>query len=124
MLATGNSAAFPRRQPAALAFSPASPGSYRLQINSLAQSHALQQIRQATINQVRRGCRKSKTALTKKVASPSLDRCPQKKGVVVRVMTLKPKKPNSAQRKTARVKLSNGKFVYAYIPGEGHNVRW
>ncbi|ODQ67432.1 30S ribosomal protein S12, partial [Nadsonia fulvescens var. elongata DSM 6958] len=54
---------------------------------------------------------------------PDLDQCPQKKGVVLRVMILKPKKPNSAQRKACRVRLSNGKVVTAYIGGEGHNAQ-
>jgi small subunit ribosomal protein S12 len=53
----------------------------------------------------------------------ALEGCPQKKGVCVRVTTVKPKKPNSAIRKIARVKLNNGKFVTAYIPGEGHNLQ-
>lgn len=55
--------------------------------------------------------------------TPDLNRSPFKKGVVLRVMILKPKKPNSANRKAARVRLSNGKVVTAYIPGEGHNAQ-
>ncbi|CCK69785.1 mitochondrial 37S ribosomal protein uS12m KNAG_0D00320 [Huiozyma naganishii CBS 8797] len=76
---------------------------------------------QATINQIRRG---SGPPRRRKVSeSPDLERCPFKRGVVVRVMVLKPKKPNSAQRKACRVRLSNGKVVSAYIPGEGHNAQ-
>ncbi len=73
-----------------------------------------------TINQlVKKGREKPK----KKVKSTALDKCPQKKGVCVVVRTLTPKKPNSALRKVARVRLSNGKVVTAYIPGEGHNLQ-
>jgi 3-hydroxyisobutyryl-CoA hydrolase len=74
----------------------------------------------ATLNQVIRGCRQSKPIKQK---SPALEGCPQKKGVCLRVYTMKPKKPNSAQRKVAKVKLSNGYEVLAYIPGEGHNLQ-
>jgi small subunit ribosomal protein S12 len=55
--------------------------------------------------------------------SPALDSCPQRRGVCVRVYTTTPKKPNSAMRKVARVRLTNGKEVNAYIPGEGHNLQ-
>ncbi len=73
-----------------------------------------------TINQlVRRG---RKTTMEKS-KSPALDGCPQKRGVCTRVFTRTPKKPNSALRKVARVRLSNGKYVTAYIPGEGHNLQ-
>jgi small subunit ribosomal protein S12 len=73
-----------------------------------------------TINQlVRKGRKKIKS----KSKSIDLDRCPQKKGVCLQVMTRTPKKPNSALRKVARVKLTNGKEVTAYIPGEGHNLQ-
>ncbi|OMH82800.1 30S ribosomal protein S12 [Zancudomyces culisetae] len=74
----------------------------------------------ATFNQVIRGCRKPKP---KKTRSPALDKCPQKRGVCTKVYTMKPKKPNSAVRKVARVRLSNGKNIIAYIPGEGHNLQ-
>ncbi|CAI2180522.1 11125_t:CDS:2 [Funneliformis geosporum] len=73
----------------------------------------------ATLNQVMRGMRKSKVKLSK---SPALEGSFQKKGICNKVYTTKPKKPNSAVRKVARVKLSTGKFVTAYIPGEGHNL--
>ncbi|RHZ56376.1 hypothetical protein Glove_402g10 [Diversispora epigaea] len=73
----------------------------------------------ATLNQVMRGIRKK---IFKKSKSPALEKCYQKKGVCSKVYTTKPKKPNSAVRKVARVKLSTGKFVTAYIPGEGHNL--
>mgnify|MGYP003574784693 CR=1 FL=1 len=73
-----------------------------------------------TINQlVRKGRRKIKA----RTGSPALDRCPQKRGVCTRVYTTTPKKPNSALRKVARVRLTNGKEVTAYIPGEGHNLQ-
>ncbi len=73
-----------------------------------------------TINQlVRKGRKKIKS----KSKSIDLERCPQKKGVCLQVMTRTPKKPNSALRKVARVRLTNGKEVTAYIPGEGHNLQ-
>lgn len=73
-----------------------------------------------TINQL---IRKKRKALKKKGKSPALEGSPQKKGVCVSVRTLTPKKPNSALRKIARVRLSNGRVVTAYIPGEGHNLQ-
>ena len=79
------------------------------------------QVRQmATLNQVIRGIRKQKK---KKVLSPALDKCPQRKGVCLKIFTVKPKKPNSAQRAVCRVKLTNQKVIIAYIPGEGHNLQ-
>jgi small subunit ribosomal protein S12 len=73
-----------------------------------------------TINQlVRKGRRKVKG----RSKSPVLDKCPQKRGVCLQVKTQTPKKPNSALRKVARVRLSNGKEVTCYIPGEGHNLQ-
>jgi len=73
-----------------------------------------------TINQlVRKG---RKTILAKKKAR-ALENCPQKRGVCTRVMTVTPKKPNSALRKVARVRLTNGIEVTAYIPGIGHNLQ-
>ena len=73
-----------------------------------------------TINQLVRKGRKSRV---KKSKRPDLEACPQKRGVCLQVMTRTPKKPNSALRKVARVRLSNGKEVTAYIPGEGHNLQ-
>ena len=73
-----------------------------------------------TINQLVRKPRKSKTY---KTAVPALDSCPQKRGVCTRVYTTTPKKPNSALRKVARVKLTNGQEVTSYIGGEGHNLQ-
>ena len=73
-----------------------------------------------TINQLVRKPRKSKIY---KTAVPALDACPQRRGVCTRVYTTTPKKPNSALRKVARVRLSNGYEVTAYIPGEGHNLQ-
>lgn len=67
--------------------------------------------------------RKGRVALAEKSKSPALDNCPQRRGVCTRVYTTTPKKPNSAMRKVARVRLSNGKEVNAYIPGEGHNLQ-
>ena len=67
--------------------------------------------------------RKGRTKLVDKSKSPALDSCPQRRGVCVRVYTTTPKKPNSAMRKVARVRLTNGKEVNAYIPGEGHNLQ-
>ena len=67
--------------------------------------------------------RKGRKRQTKKSNSPALDGCPQKKGVCTRVYVVKPKKPNSAQRKCARVRLSNGKEVVCYIPGVDHNLQ-
>jgi len=67
--------------------------------------------------------RKGRTELTYKSKSPALDSCPQRRGVCTRVYTTTPKKPNSAMRKIARVRLTNGKEVNAYIPGEGHNLQ-
>ncbi|MCH7716085.1 MAG: 30S ribosomal protein S12 [Gemmatimonadetes bacterium] len=73
-----------------------------------------------TINQlVRHGRREVK----KKDKAPALKACPQKRGVCTRVYTTTPKKPNSALRKVARVRLSNGFEVSSYIPGEGHNLQ-
>ncbi|MBQ5513523.1 MAG: 30S ribosomal protein S12 [Bacteroidales bacterium] len=67
--------------------------------------------------------RKGRKTITVKSKSPALDSCPQKRGVCVRVYTTTPKKPNSAMRKVARVRLSNSKEVNTYIPGEGHNLQ-
>ena len=77
-------------------------------------------INMPTINQLIRKPRKNPVAKSK---SPALERCPQKRGVCTRVTTVKPKKPNSAHRKIARVRLSNGFEVMSYIPGEGHNLQ-
>ena len=73
-----------------------------------------------TIQQLVRKGRQSKTKVSKSIA---LGSCPQRRGVCVRVYTTTPKKPNSALRKVARVRLSNGFEVTAYIPGEGHNLQ-
>ena len=67
--------------------------------------------------------RKGRMALEDKSKSPALDNCPQRRGVCVRVYTTTPKKPNSAMRKVARVRLTNSKEVNSYIPGEGHNLQ-
>ncbi len=73
-----------------------------------------------TINQL---VRKGREAIERKTSSPALRGCPQKRGVCVRVYTTTPKKPNSALRKVARVRLTNGMEVTAYIPGIGHNLQ-
>lgn len=73
-----------------------------------------------TINQL---VRKPRTKQTRRNKVPALKECPQKRGVCTRVYTTTPKKPNSALRKVARVRLSNGFEVTAYIPGEGHNLQ-
>ncbi len=73
-----------------------------------------------TTNQLIRFGRTPKTYKTK---SPALEKCPQKRGVCIKVYTTTPKKPNSALRKVARVRVSNGYEVIAYIPGEGHNLQ-
>tara|TARA_A100001015_G_C14808674_1_gene639952 strand:+ start:251 stop:637 length:387 start_codon:yes stop_codon:yes gene_type:complete len=73
-----------------------------------------------TIQQLIRKGRKSKVV---KTTAPALQNCPQKRGVCTRVYTTTPKKPNSALRKVARVRLTNGIEVTAYIPGEGHNLQ-
>ncbi|MBC8491821.1 MAG: 30S ribosomal protein S12 [Candidatus Marinimicrobia bacterium] len=73
-----------------------------------------------TINQL---VRKGRKTVSKKEKAPALRGCPQKRGVCTRVYTTTPKKPNSALRKVARVRLTNGKEVNAYIPGEGHNLQ-
>ncbi|MBI5559974.1 MAG: 30S ribosomal protein S12 [Deltaproteobacteria bacterium] len=73
-----------------------------------------------TVNQL---VRKGRAKSLKKTASPALERSPQKRGVCVRVYTTTPKKPNSALRKVARVRLTNAMEVTAYIPGIGHNLQ-
>ena len=73
-----------------------------------------------TINHLVRKSRKRQRTMSK---SPVLEKCPQKQGVCLQVRTMTPKKPNSALRKITRVRLSNGKEVTVYIPGEGHNLQ-
>lgn len=73
-----------------------------------------------TINQL---VRKSRRLQEKRNKVPALNACPQKRGVCTRVYTTTPKKPNSALRKVARVRLTNGFEVTSYIPGEGHNLQ-
>ena len=73
-----------------------------------------------TINQLVRFGRRSKADKSK---SPALKNCPQRRGVCLQVMTRTPKKPNSALRKVAKVRLTNGFEVVSYIPGEGHNLQ-
>ena len=73
-----------------------------------------------TINQL---VRKGRKKVSKRRRSPGLERCPQKKGVCLQVKTMTPKKPNSALRKIARIRLSTGKETTVYIPGVGHNLQ-
>ncbi len=73
-----------------------------------------------TVNQL---VRKSRKSIEKKKSTPALNECPQKRGVCTRVYTTTPKKPNSALRKVARVRLTHGMEVTAYIPGIGHNLQ-
>jgi small subunit ribosomal protein S12 len=73
-----------------------------------------------TINQL---VRKGREAVRKKFKTPAMEGCPQKRGVCLRVYTTTPKKPNSALRKVARVRLTNGLEVTSYIPGVGHNLQ-
>src|SRR5690554_1385603 len=73
-----------------------------------------------TINQL---VRKSRVKAKEKTDAPALKNCPQRRGVCTRVYTTTPKKPNSALRKVARVRLTNGMEVTSYIPGEGHNLQ-
>ncbi len=73
-----------------------------------------------TINQL---VRKGRKKITKRKKTPALLRCPQRRGVCTRVYTTTPKKPNSALRKVARVRLTSGFEVTCYIPGEGHNLQ-
>ena len=73
-----------------------------------------------TVNQL---VRKGRTAPTEKTKSPALAGAPQRRGVCTRVFTTTPRKPNSALRKVARVRLTNGMEVTTYIPGEGHNLQ-
>lgn len=73
-----------------------------------------------TINQL---VRKGRKKIQKKKSAPALDSCPQRRGVCLRVYTVTPKKPNSALRKVARVRLTSGKEVTGYIPGIGHNLQ-
>ena len=73
-----------------------------------------------TINQL---VRKGRKRVVSKTTAPALKACPQKRGVCTRVYTTTPKKPNSALRKVARVRLTNNIEVTAYIPGEGHNLQ-
>ena len=74
----------------------------------------------STVNQL---VRKPRRAKTYKSASPALENCPQRRGVCTRVYTMTPKKPNSALRKVARVRLTSQIEVTCYIPGEGHNLQ-
>ncbi|RAH56090.1 ribosomal protein S12 [Aspergillus piperis CBS 112811] len=89
--------------------------------SSILRQFSTSPFRQATYNQVRRGCRTAQRA--RRSRSPALIGRSQMKGVCLKTGITKPKKPNSGERKTARVRLSSGKVVTAYIPGEGHNIQ-
>jgi len=73
-----------------------------------------------TINQL---CKKPRFKKKNRNKTPALQNCPQKKGVCIKIFLMTPKKPNSALRKLARIRLTNEKRVSAYIPGEGHNLQ-
>ena len=73
-----------------------------------------------TLNQLCKGKRKPKKKLKR---TPALDKCPQKRGICIKVFLRTPKKPNSALRKLVKLKLTNNKKTIAYIPGEGHNLQ-
>jgi len=73
-----------------------------------------------TINQL---CNRNRIAKRKRKKTPGLERCPQKKGFCIKILVRTPKKPNSALRKLAKIRLTNDKRVTAYIPGEGHNLQ-
>jgi small subunit ribosomal protein S12 len=88
--------------------------------NKKTKTDALEQILMATVNQL---VRKPRTRKVEKSNVPALEACPQKRGVCTRVYTTTPKKPNSAMRKVARVRLTNGFEVTSYIGGEGHNLQ-
>lgn len=95
---------------------PPQTNTFRSPIRSFSSSPNLS----ATINQTIRGCRKPRVRENK---VPALEGCPQRKGVCSKIYTMKPRKPNSAVRKVAKVKLANGKTIAAYIQGEGHNLQ-
>lgn len=73
-----------------------------------------------TFNQL---CKNPRISKVKWIKAPALEKCPQKKGICIKLVLRTPRKPNSALRKLAKLKLSNNKRVYAYIPGEGHNLQ-
>ena len=73
-----------------------------------------------TINQL---VRKGRRPREKRSKSPALDACPQRRGTCILVRIMRPKKPNSAERKVARVRLTNGREITVYVPGEGHNLQ-
>ncbi|KAK1752227.1 hypothetical protein QBC47DRAFT_390043 [Echria macrotheca] len=89
----------------------------------IARAFSMSPVQNVTLNQVLRGCRKPQRA--RHATSPALSaiHAPALKGVCVKVGIVRPKKPNSGERKTARVRLSTGKVITAYIPGEGHNIQ-
>ena len=74
----------------------------------------------ATLNQL---CKKGRKKKRKINRTPALEKCPQKRGICSKLVLRTPKKPNSALRKIVKLRLSNNKMVYAYIPGEGHNLQ-
>jgi len=92
----------------------------RVLVFALSKSNRNKGVIVPTINQL---VRKGRKKVEKPTKSAALNKCPQRRGVCVRVYTTTPKKPNSALRKVARVRLTTGKEVNAYIPGEGHNLQ-
>ncbi|CAK7213150.1 hypothetical protein SBRCBS47491_001704 [Sporothrix bragantina] len=103
--------------------SPAMSIASRLPMATAFRSFSSTPVPQATLNQVLRGCRKPQRA--RHAVSPALSdkKAPMMKGVCLKVGITRPKKPNSGERKTARIRLSNGRMITAYIPGEGHNIQ-
>lgn len=97
------------------------PSTSKLLIHSPRRTFTTSSPLSATLNQVRNKCRRQKKA--RHAVSPAMVGRPEMKGVCLKVGITKPKKPNSGQRKTAKVRLSSGKIISAYIPGEGHNVQ-
>lgn len=97
------------------------PGSYHQEQQMLISPFSTSSLRSTTLNQVRNGCRRPQPK--RRSLSPAMVGRPEMKGVCLKVGFTKPKKPNSGQRKTAKVRLSSGRVVSAYIPGEGHNVQ-
>ncbi|KKA28897.1 hypothetical protein TD95_004153 [Thielaviopsis punctulata] len=111
-------------RPSTIGLAPAAAPRPSLAVQAVAaKSFSTTPVRPATIMQVLRGCRKGKRA--RHATSPALSSidAPMKKGVCLKVGIVRPKKPNSGERKTARVRLSTGKVITAYIPGEGHNIQ-
>ena len=92
-------------------------------LSRIQQKYIYNKLKNQTMPTIQQLVRKGRSVAADKSKSPALDSCPQRRGVCVRVYTTTPKKPNSAMRKVARVRLTNSKEVNSYIPGEGHNLQ-